>query len=141
MNNLAQRMLDDKKKRSPFLTLASGDSQIGEITAIKTINKQGFSGDEEEFLRVVLKCDFPELGTVIKNFDNASKSFLETLVNSGADVGDVVEISRQGEMKKTKYTIEILTKNANAQPEDPGAYQGGFAQDVQDEIDVADIPM
>jgi len=117
-NELAQKMLDEKKQRSPFLTLADGEEQEGTVLDIKTITKVGYSGEEEEFLRVVLRCDIEGVGVIDKNFDNSSKRWLEEVVKKDIDKGDVIKVSREGQQTKTTYTIEILSKG------EAGALQG-----------------
>lgn len=122
-NSEAERMLEDRKKRSPFLTIADGESAIGKIKEIKTINKAGFSGEVEEFLSVVLECDVPEVGIMDKAFDNASGRWLKEVCDKNIDVGMTIKITRAGEATKTKYTIEILEggeeKEEAPLPEEP----------------------
>jgi len=129
-NETAQQMLEDKKKRSPFLTLSDGEEQEGKILEIKNITKAGFSGEEEDFLRVVLECNIEGVGVIKKNFDNSSKKWLEEVVKKEIDTGDIIKISREGERTKTTYTIDIISKGDGNEP----------AQST-DEIKPEDIPM
>lgn len=119
-NPIAEKLLDDRKKRSPYLTLADGESIVGKIKLIDTINKAGFSGEEEEFLRVVLEVNVPEVGIMDKKFDNASGRWLKEVCDKGIDVGMDIKITREGEMTKTKYIIEILDGEAQTTPADLG---------------------
>lgn len=118
-NPIANKMLEDKKKRSPFVTLSDGDDITGQIKEMKTITKQGFSGEEQEVLRTILVCDVEGVGIMDKNFDNGSNRWLAELVKKGADVGDTIKITREGEGPKTKYHLEVVTKKGavDSQPQ------------------------
>ena len=116
-NQIAEKMLDDRRKRSPFLTLADGDSAVGTIKKIDTIQKQGFSGEVEDCLSVVLDVDVPEVGMMEKSFDNASSRWLKEVCDKNIDVGMTIKITRAGEGPKTTYTIEILDGETATDPD------------------------
>lgn len=109
-NQTAQQFYEDKKKRSPFLTLANGETASGKILVIKNISKTGYAGEEVEVLRLVLEMNFPDIGVVKKNFDNGSSSFVQQVIAANVDVGDVIKITRNGEGPKTKYQLELVFK-------------------------------
>jgi hypothetical protein len=109
-NTVANQMLEDKKKRSPFVQLSDGESIQGQIVAMKQIVKPGYNGEETEVLRTILKCNIEGIGEVEKNFDNGSNKWLTKVVENNLDVGDEIKLTREGEMSKTVYHVEVLSK-------------------------------
>ena len=137
MNNIAQKILDEKKMRSPFLTLASGEAKIGIVKEVAETEKDNFNKTEKvTVIRLIMDVAYPGFGMIRKNFDTNNSKFLESFIDSGADVGDEIEIYRDGEGPKTSYRIRIITKSG----EEP-SFVEGYDNDQNREINIEDIPL
>ena len=99
------QFLNKKKADSPYISLADGESaQILTLKEIKTVLKAGFSGGEQEVLRLVCDVKTSE-GTKEKTFENGSMKFAQEMVDKNIGVGASFTITRQGTGPKTKYLI------------------------------------
>lgn len=105
-----------KKSDSEYLTLDAGESvKVLKLVEIKVVNKAGFSGQEEDFLRLVCEVD-TEYGIRTKKFDNKTNRFAQHLSEMGVKVGSSFKLTRFGLNAKTRYEISDYIAPASESP-------------------------
>jgi len=111
-NIIAEQLLDEKKKKSQYLTLADGETIKAKIVSMKKITKVSYNGDEVDVLRMELAIQYPDIGIVKKWFDNGSMKWIGQVVEKNISIGDNVQIGREGEQNKTSYTIDTIDEDS-----------------------------
>lgn len=105
LSEVAKTTLDKKNAMSKFLKVAPGQTvHIDRVRSFQSVDKSAPDGSTKPVVKFTVDVD-TEFGLVSKVFEVGSAKLINELVDAGVTVGSSFDISRQGEMLETVYTI------------------------------------
>ena len=99
MSNLNE-LYEEGKKNSLYLSLADGETFTGQYISVE--KGVGQFGETKYYTFIV--------DGIEKKFNNKGFGFLQSMIKAGVEENDMVTITRHGEGRETRYSVQKITK-------------------------------